>query len=91
MTDATVPEGHKSLHGALYGEGGAEVHSSRKAGYQLIPVRTAMRLIFGHRPPAHRGHCMVEPPISMPFPMLHCGVALVDCHVIIPSRAGSPP
>ncbi|KAL6784912.1 NFU3 [Auxenochlorella protothecoides x Auxenochlorella symbiontica] len=37
MTDATVPEGHKSLHGALYGEGGAEVHSSRKAGYQLIP------------------------------------------------------
>lgn len=26
VTDQTVPEGHKGLHGMLYGEGGAEVH-----------------------------------------------------------------
>lgn len=29
VTDDTVPEGHKGLHGFLYGEGGAEVHSSQ--------------------------------------------------------------
>lgn len=29
VTDAAVPEGHKGLHGFLYGEGGAEEHDSR--------------------------------------------------------------
>eukprot|EP00246_Nothoceros_aenigmaticus_P018608 TRINITY_DN9812_c0_g1_i1.p1 TRINITY_DN9812_c0_g1~~TRINITY_DN9812_c0_g1_i1.p1 ORF type:complete len:486 (-),score=93.02 TRINITY_DN9812_c0_g1_i1:238-1695(-) len=29
VTDDTVPEGHKGLHGFLYGEGGADVHSSQ--------------------------------------------------------------
>lgn len=29
VTDAAVPEGHKGLHGFLYGEGGAEQHDSR--------------------------------------------------------------
>jgi len=28
VTDDAVPEGHKGLHGFLYGEGGAEVHGS---------------------------------------------------------------
>ena len=26
VTDQAVPEGHKGLHGFLYGEGGAELH-----------------------------------------------------------------
>lgn len=29
VTDAAVPEGHKGLHGFLYGEGGAEEHDSK--------------------------------------------------------------
>lgn len=28
LSDKNVPEGHRNLHGALYGEGGAEVHDS---------------------------------------------------------------
>lgn len=28
VTDAAVPEGHKGLHGFLYGEGDADVHNS---------------------------------------------------------------
>lgn len=28
VTDQAVPEGHKGLHGFLYGEGGAEAHDS---------------------------------------------------------------
>ena len=29
MTDQAVPEGHKGLHGFLYGDGGAEEHDSQ--------------------------------------------------------------
>lgn len=29
VTDQAVPEGHKGLHGFLYGEGGAEEHDSQ--------------------------------------------------------------
>eukprot|EP00210_Caulerpa_lentillifera_P004565 g4355.t1 len=28
ISDSNVPEGHRGLHGALYGEGGAELHNS---------------------------------------------------------------
>ncbi len=45
VTDAAVPEGHKGLHATLYGEGGAEQHSSdgydrrqEDDGSTLIPV-----------------------------------------------------
>lgn len=37
VTDAAVPEGHKGLHGFLYGEGGAEAHDS--TGYSFRDVR----------------------------------------------------
>ena len=37
VTDAAVPEGHKGLHGFLYGEGGAEAHDS--TGYSFRNVR----------------------------------------------------
>jgi hypothetical protein len=36
VTDAAVPEGHKGLHGFLYGEGGAERHDTQ--GYQFRKV-----------------------------------------------------
>jgi hypothetical protein len=39
VTDAAVPEGHKGLHGFLYGEGGAEEHDTR--GYVFRHVCTA--------------------------------------------------
>ena len=39
MTDDAVPEGHKGLHGFLYGDGGAEEHDSR--GYSFRHVRAA--------------------------------------------------
>ena len=29
VTDQAVPEGHKGLHGFLYGQGGAEAHDSQ--------------------------------------------------------------
>lgn len=55
VTDAAVPEGHKGLHGFLYGEGGAEEHDSR--GYVFRHVRPAaahaadaFRQIFSHVP-----------------------------------------
>eukprot|EP00897_Mesotaenium_endlicherianum_P004008 jgi/Mesen1/3635/ME000020S03162 len=35
VTDETVPEGHKGLHGFLYGDGGADVHDSPNGGYTL--------------------------------------------------------
>ncbi len=38
MTDAAVPEGHKGLHGLLYGEGGAERHDAG-GSYQFRKVR----------------------------------------------------
>lgn len=40
VTDAAVPEGHKGLHGFLYGEGGAEEHDSR--AYRVRHVRSRM-------------------------------------------------
>ena len=33
VTDQAVPEGHKGLHGFLYGENGAEVHEQRSEYY----------------------------------------------------------
>ena len=44
VTDAAVPEGHKGLHGFLYGEGGAERHEAQ--GYQFRKVRAPSRAIF---------------------------------------------
>ena len=38
MTDGTVPEGHKGLHGFLYGDGGAEVHDEADKQYQSREV-----------------------------------------------------
>ena len=39
VTDAAVPEGHKGLHGFLYGAGGAEEHDQTH-GYSIRKVRT---------------------------------------------------
>jgi hypothetical protein len=40
VTDAAVPEGHKGLHGFLYGDGGAEVHGGPSGRqYDPRPVR----------------------------------------------------
>lgn len=38
ITDGAVPEGHKGLHGFLYGEGGAEAHDSPTASYDFREV-----------------------------------------------------
>jgi len=38
MTDDTVPEGHKGLHGFLYGDAGAEVHSDVDRQYNSREV-----------------------------------------------------
>jgi hypothetical protein len=38
VTDQVVPEGHKGLHGFLYGEGGAERHES-SSSYNFRQVR----------------------------------------------------
>lgn len=39
LTDAAVPEGHRDLHGFLYGEGGAEVHNLASSDrFDPIPV-----------------------------------------------------
>lgn len=38
MTDSSVPEGHKGLHGYLYGDGGAEVHDGADRLYQSREV-----------------------------------------------------
>lgn len=39
FTDAAVPEGHRDLHGFLYGEGGAEVHTGPSSNrYEPIQV-----------------------------------------------------
>lgn len=37
-TDNNVPEGHKGLHGFLYGEAGAEVHDDEGREYQTRDV-----------------------------------------------------
>jgi hypothetical protein len=39
VTDSSVPEGHKGLHGFLYGEAGAEVHEETDRDYQARDVR----------------------------------------------------
>jgi hypothetical protein len=39
VTDEAVPEGHKGLHGFLYGDGGAEEHDSRSQ-YNFREVNT---------------------------------------------------
>ena len=44
MTDNTVPEGHKGLHGYLYGDGGAEVHDGAERQYQSREVCTFLIL-----------------------------------------------
>jgi len=39
VTDQAVPEGHKGLHGFLYGEGGAEEHDSQsRYNFREVPV-----------------------------------------------------
>ena len=44
MTDATVPEGHKGLHGMLYGEGGAEKHESKGYSFRVVSTRSPWQL-----------------------------------------------
>lgn len=39
LTDDAVPEGHKGLHGFLYGEGGAEVHGSGSSSSKDFKIR----------------------------------------------------
>ena len=41
VTDASVPEGHRGLHGFLYGEAGAEVHDQAEQQYHTREVRLA--------------------------------------------------
>lgn len=36
VTDDAVPEGHKGLHGFLYGDGGAEEHDSRGYAFRHV-------------------------------------------------------
>ncbi|CAK0783212.1 hypothetical protein CVIRNUC_006411 [Coccomyxa viridis] len=60
MTDGTVPEGHKGLHGFLYGDGGAEVHDGADRQYQsregeddgttLVPVAQYLEAREGEKP-----------------------------------------
>ena len=38
VTDSAVPEGHKGLHGFLYGEKGADVHDNAERQYVLREV-----------------------------------------------------
>ncbi len=45
MTDNSVPEGHKGLHGYLYGEGGAEVHDGADRQYQSREVCNSLVLL----------------------------------------------
>ena len=42
ITDAAVPEGHKGLHGFLYGEGGAEAHDGPTSSYDFREVRCCL-------------------------------------------------
>ena len=52
VTDASVPEGHRGLHGFLYGEGGAEAHET-DGGYEFQEVSPAHTC--RHRGRAFRG------------------------------------
>jgi hypothetical protein len=62
QTDAAVPEGHKGLHGFLYGEGGAEEHDAADRAYSLLKVkalghpRAVEHLSFTRPPPLTHHH-----------------------------------
>jgi len=45
VTDNSVPEGHKGLHGFLYGDGGAEVHDGADRQYQSREVHATLMLV----------------------------------------------
>lgn len=47
-TDSNVPEGHKGLHGFLYGESGAEVHDDEGREYQTREVGSAYLSFFAY-------------------------------------------
>lgn len=38
VTDSSVPEGHRGLHGFLYGDSGAEVHDDADRQYRARQV-----------------------------------------------------
>jgi hypothetical protein len=42
VTDNAVPEGHKGLHGFLYGERGADVHDDAEQRYTLKEARASV-------------------------------------------------
>ena len=44
VTDSAVPEGHKGLHGFLYGEKGADVHDNSERQYVLREVSCCVRM-----------------------------------------------
>jgi hypothetical protein len=46
QTDANVPQGHMSLHSALYGEGGAEAHDA--ADKPAFIVRKVLIMSWQH-------------------------------------------
>ena len=46
VTDETVPEGHKGLHGFLYGEQGAEVHEDGQ-DYTVREVQYPLQFATG--------------------------------------------
>lgn len=58
LSDSNVPEGHQGLHGALYGEGGAEIHSSKRYNFRkgeddgdaILEVDTFLASRDGERP-----------------------------------------
>lgn len=58
MSDASVPEGHKGLHGFLYGEGGAEEHDTQAYsvrhgeddGQSILPLREYLDDRDGEKP-----------------------------------------
>ena len=58
MTDSSVPEGHQGLHSALYGEEGAEIHSSGKYNFRkgeddgdaIVPFSAYLESRDGEKP-----------------------------------------
>lgn len=58
LSDSNVPEGHRGLHGALYGEGGAEIHAATKYNFRkgeddgdaILDVKTYLVSRDGERP-----------------------------------------
>lgn len=49
VTDAAVPEGHKGLHGFLYGEDGAEEHDARQYSIRHVRRHFAPRSLMNWR------------------------------------------